>query len=204
MTHDIFLKKDEITLASDHVKAKNCLSLFLSFLKIGAVCFGGGAAMISFISAEAVEKHGWAAPEEMNDIVTVSESTPGPIAVNAATFVGCRVAGAAGAACATVGTVLPAFAIMIAVAMFMDFFKSLTVISYIFAGVRVGVIALILKAFISIVESSKKDIFYYVVFAAAFIAVAVFGVNTIAVIVCAALIGIGSAVAGIVTRRNAQ
>jgi len=83
--------------------------LFWSFFKIGALTFGGGAAMISFMSAEAVDKKKWITDEEMLDIVTVAESTPGPIAVNTSTFVGYRAAGTLGSIIATLGTVLPPF-----------------------------------------------------------------------------------------------
>lgn len=172
--------------------AKNCLQLFWSFFKIGACTFGGGAAMISFISAEAVEKKHWITNDEMLDMVTVAESTPGPIAVNTATFVGYRVAGVIGSIVATLGTVLPPFCIMMFIAAFFDFFKSISVINYMFAGVRVGVIALIFKAFVKMWSSCKKDAFYYVIFALAFAAVAVFGIGTIPVIICAGLVGVGS------------
>ena len=137
-------------MASDHVKAKNCLSPFLSFLKIGAVCFGGGAAMISFISAEAVEKHGWAAPEEMNDIVTVSESTPGPIAINMATYVGFRVAGPLGACLATLGVVLPSFIIIMLVAKYYAKFIANRFVAGAMRGLRPAAAALIAAAGVSI------------------------------------------------------
>lgn len=171
---------------------KEIFDLFWSFFKIGACTFGGGAAMISFISAEAVEKKSWITDEEMLDIVTVSESTPGPIAINTATFVGFRVKGVIGSIAATLGTVMPPFLIMLFVASFFDFFKSITVINAMFYGVRVGVIALILKAFIKMFSACKKDVFFYVMFALAFLAVAVFGISTIPVIIAAGLIGLGS------------
>ena len=91
------------------------LSVFLTFLKIGAFTFGGGYAMIPLIQREAVEKHGWVSDDDILEIVAVAESTPGPIAINAATFVGYRVGGFFGAAAATMGVVLPSFCIILAV-----------------------------------------------------------------------------------------
>lgn len=169
----------------------NCLQLFWSFFKIGACTFGGGAAMISFIATEVVDKKKWITNEEMLDIVTVAESTPGPIAINTSTFVGFRVGGVLGSIVATLGTVLAPFGIMVFVAAFFDLFKSITVINYMFAGVRVGVIALIFKAFIKMWSACKRDAFFYVMFALAFCAVT-FGVGTIPVIICAGVIGVCS------------
>ncbi len=170
----------------------NCAQLFWSFFKIGACTFGGGAAMISFISAEAVDKKKWITNEEMLDMVTVAESTPGPIAINTATFVGFRVAGVIGSITATLGTVLAPFCIMLVIAAFFDFFKSINIINFMFNGIRVGVIALILKAFLKMLSSCKKDVFFYGIFALAFCSVAIFGVSTILVIICAGIIGVGS------------
>ncbi len=173
-------------------KLKTYGELFLSFFKIGALTFGGGAAMISIMAAEAVDKKKWITDEEMLDMVTVAESTPGPIAINTATFVGYRAAGTPGSIIATLGSVTPPFIIMIFIAAFFDIFKSIEAINYMFLGVRVGVIALILKAFLKMLSACKKDAFFYVMFALAFCAVAVFGAGTIPVIISAGLIGLGS------------
>lgn len=173
-------------------KLKTCGELFWSFFKIGALTFGGGAAMISIMAAEAVDKKKWITDEEMLDMVTVAESTPGPIAVNTATFVGYRQAGILGSIAATTGTVVPPFIIMVFIAAFFDFFKSIEAINYMFFGIRVGVIALILKAFLKMFSACKKDAFFYALFAVAFCAVAIFGAGTIPVIICAGLIGLGS------------
>ena len=86
---------------------KTLLEIFLTFLRIGAFTFGGGYAMIPLIQKETVEKHGWISDKDILEIVAIAESTPGPIAVNSATFVGYRVCGFTGALCATLGVVLP-------------------------------------------------------------------------------------------------
>ena len=96
-------------------KFKNALILFVTFLKIGAFTFGGGYAMIPIIEKEICDKHKWLKGEEILDIFAIAESTPGPIAINSATFVGYKVAGFFGAFCATFGVVLPSFVISIAI-----------------------------------------------------------------------------------------
>ena len=93
-------------------KIKRILTLLGTFLKIGAFTFGGGYAMIPLIQKEVVEKHKWMTDDDILEIVAIAESTPGPIAINAATFVGYRTAGFFGAFCATVGVVLPSFVII--------------------------------------------------------------------------------------------
>ena len=103
-----------------------CLDLFLIFLKVGAVSFGGGYGMISLIRDEVVS-HGWMSEEMLMNLIAVSESTPGPIAVNVATFVGSSQAGVLGALCATVGVVLPSFFIILLIAAILQ--RSLRLIS---------------------------------------------------------------------------
>ena len=93
-------------------KTKKVFQLFLTFLKIGAFTFGGGYAMIPLIRKEAVEKNSWITDDELLEVTAIAESTPGPIAVNSATFVGYRVAGFAGALAATVGVITPSFTII--------------------------------------------------------------------------------------------
>ena len=97
-----------------------CADLMLTFMKIGLFTFGGGYAMISMISDICVEKKKWITHDEMMNVTVVAESTPGPIAINCATFVGWRQAGMAGALCATLGIVLPSFAVIYAIARFCE------------------------------------------------------------------------------------
>ena len=96
-----------------HVQLKKLWQIFAAFFKIGAFTFGGGLAMIPLIQKEAVENHGWVTDDDILEIVAIAESTPGPIAINAATFVGYRAAGILGSAVATFGTVLPSFVIIL-------------------------------------------------------------------------------------------
>ncbi len=125
------------------------LVLFLEFLKIGAFTFGGGYAMIPFIQ-ETVAKHEWLSTAEIVDFIAVSESTPGAFAVNISTYVGSQVGGFFGAVCATLGTVLPAFLIIIVIAKIYDKFKNSNTVKGAMFGLKSAVVGLIAAAVISI------------------------------------------------------
>ena len=120
--------------------------LFFVFFKIGLFTFGGGYAMISVIEDLCVEKYRWITHQDMATIVTVAESTPGPIAINAATYVGYHTAGMLGAIAATFGVVLPSFVIIYSISLFLDNFLELTLIANAFKGIKIAVGLLILDA----------------------------------------------------------
>ena len=121
-------------------------TLFLVFLKIGAFTFGGGYAMIALLENEFVEKRDWLEQKEFMDMVAIAESTPGPVAVNSATYIGYKMAGTAGAAVATLGVCLPSFGIIYLISLFFDQFLSLRLVGCAFRGIQVCVIYLILSA----------------------------------------------------------
>lgn len=125
------------------------LILFLTFFKIGAFTFGGGYAMLPLIQAEVLENE-WLTNEEIINFVAVSESTPGPFAINISTFVGMELAGILGAICATLGVVLPSFIIILIVAKFFEKFKTNKYIKGIMNGLRPAAIGLIGTAVVSI------------------------------------------------------
>ena len=125
------------------------IELFLVFLKIGAFTFGGGYAMIAMIQAEA-ERHGWLTQEELVDFVALSESTPGPLAVNMATFVGIRTGGVLGAIIATLGIVLPSFIIILIIAKCFEKYKKSKAVGGIMSGLKPAVIG---AAFISVART---------------------------------------------------
>ena len=164
--------------------------LFLTFAKIGLFTFGGGYAMLPLIEKETVDNKKWITDNELLDVVAIAESTPGPIAINAATFIGKKVGGFIGALCATIGVVLPSFIIIVAVSYFLEAFQHLKIIRYAFWGIRAGVLALILMALWSLLKKSRKDIFTYLLMAASGVAVLLFNVNAIIVISVCAVIGI--------------
>ncbi|MDO5520246.1 MAG: chromate transporter [bacterium] len=173
-------------------EAVKCSKLFITFLKIGAFTFGGGYAMIPLIRAEVVEKNEWLSNEDIVDIIAVAESTPGPLAINSATFVGCQTAGAKGAAVSTIGVVLPSFLIILILAHFLRQFEELKVIQYAFWGIRIGVLTLIINALLSMAKECPRNIVSYAIVGLAFTLVAIFGVNVIIVLILCALIGIAA------------
>lgn len=122
------------------------VELFLNFFKIGLFAFGGGYAMISLIENQCVEKKKWITHEEMMNITVIAESTPGPIAINCATFVGYKIAGMLGAIVATFGVVVPAFTIIFVISTFLDNFLEVPVIANAFMGIKVAVGVLIFNA----------------------------------------------------------
>ena len=125
---------------------ERCLELFGVFFRIGLFTFGGGYAMISLIEHEIGEKRRWIDGDELAELFAIAESTPGPIAVNSATYVGCRRAGVAGGVCATLGVVLPSFIIIYAISLMFERFMALTAVANAFRGIQVAVAFLILRA----------------------------------------------------------
>lgn len=160
------------------------------FLKIGAFTFGGGYAMIPLIEREVVEKKHWITSQDMLDIVAIAESTPGPIAINTATFVGYKTAGVLGAACATLGVVLPSFVIISLISLVLREFRELVVVQFAFQGIRAGVLALIAKALWSMYKKCPKSPLSYIIMALSFAVAAFTDVNVILIIVACALIGL--------------
>lgn len=132
------------------------MSLFFTFAKIGLFTFGGGYAMLSLIEHECVEIKHWLTPEELTDIVVIAESTPGPIAINCATYTGYKKAGIGGAVIATMGMVLPSFIIILVVSTFMDGLLQYAFVRKIFRGIRVAVGLLIIQAGITMTKKMMK------------------------------------------------
>lgn len=174
---------------------KELWKIFLTFFKIGAFTFGGGYAMIPLIQHETVNNHKWVTDEDILDIVAIAESTPGPIAINAATFIGYRVKGIPGAMAATLGVVLPSFVIILAISFVLRRFKELRAVQYAFNGIRVGVLVLMLKALFKMFKTNKKGLLSYAVIGLSFVLTAFLKVNTFLVIALCAVLGIVSAMA---------
>ena len=129
------------------------LKLFFSFLKIGMFSVGGGYAAMPLIQSEVVSGHGWLSMGEFTDLITIAEMTPGPIAVNSATFVGIRIAGVPGAFAATFGCIFPSCIIVSLLAFIYRKYKNVTVLQNILAGLRPAVVALIAGAGISLLRA---------------------------------------------------
>ena len=171
-------------------KRSRALTLFLTFFKIGAFTFGGGYAMLPLIQREIVEKRKWITNDDILEVVAIAESTPGPIAVNSATFVGYRTGGFSGALLATLGVVLPSFAVILAISVVLREFESLKAVQYAFSGIRAGVLALVLKALWSMYKQSPKNAVSYALMAIAFVLVAFLGADVLPVIIGCAAVGL--------------
>ena len=137
-------------------KSKLILTLFLSFFKIGAFTFGGGYAMLSLLENEFVEKKKWLTKDEFLDMVAIAESTPGPIAINSATFIGHKAAGVLGSALATLGVVLPSFIIIYVISLFLDAFLGFTLVANAFRGIQACVVYLIGSTGIKLFKQMEK------------------------------------------------
>lgn len=132
------------------------IDLFLTFAKIGLFTFGGGYAMISVIENNCVERKRWITHDEMMDVTVIAESTPGPIAINCATFTGYKKAGFMGALVATFGIVLPSFVVIYLISILLDNFLELTIIANAFKGIKIAVGLLILDAAITMLKKMHK------------------------------------------------
>ncbi len=139
-----------------------CLQLFLTQLKIGAFTFGGGYAMISILENEYVEKKKWLEHDEFMDILAISESTPGPIAINSATYIGYKTGGILGSVLATLGVVLPSFVIIYLISLFYDKFMTITAVAAAFKGIQACVVYLILSAGIKMFKKMEKKPLYLI------------------------------------------
>lgn len=169
-----------------------CLKLFLTFFKIGAFTFGGGYAMIPLIQRETVETNKWISDEDILEVIAIAESTPGPIAINSATFVGFKVCGFWGSFFATLGVVLPSFIIILAISFVLAEFQEVRAVKYAFNGIRAGVLALLIKAIITMFKKVKKNIAAYIVMILSFLLAAFTDINVIFVIIGCALFGIAT------------
>ncbi len=138
-------------------RTKNILGLFLTMFKIGLFTFGGGYAMLAILENEFVEKKKWTDKEDFLNMVAIAESTPGPIAINSATYLGYKRGGVLGSAAATLGVVLPSFIIIYTISLFFDAFLSLTYVAYAFRGIQACVVYLIISAGIKLFKGIKKN-----------------------------------------------
>ena len=169
--------------------------LFLTFAKIGCFTFGGGYAMIALIENACVEEKEWITHDDMMNVTVIAESTPGPISVNCATFVGYRQAGMAGAVAATLGIVLPSFLIIFGISRFLDHFLEITWFANAFQGIKLAVGILIVDAGLRMLKKMKKNAFPVIIAGSAFLVVVasdVFGfhISVIVMLTAAALIGL--------------
>jgi len=157
--------------------------------------FGGGYAMISVIENNCVEKKNWITHDEMMDIAVIAESTPGPIAINCATFVGYKIAGLAGAVVATLGVVIPSFVIILILSTFLEHFLEIPLVAKAFTGIKVGVGILILNAGITMLKKMSKAWLPRMILASSFVAMLLINVfswnfSAISMMIVAAIVSL--------------
>ncbi|MBR5460387.1 MAG: chromate transporter [Clostridia bacterium] len=145
---------------------KKALNLFFTMLKIGLFTFGGGYAMLALLENEFVSKRGWMEKDEFLDMVAIAESTPGPIAINCATYIGYKKSGVSGSVFATVGICVPSFIIIYIISVFLDGFLNYPVVEKAFRGVQVCVVYLIISAGIKMLKGLKRSLFNIVIVSA--------------------------------------
>ena len=183
------------------------LQLFWSFLQIGALSFGGGYAAMPLIQAQIVTNRAWLTMAEFADLVTIAEMTPGPIAVNAATFVGTKIAGISGALCATFGCILPSCVLVTLIAKFYLKYRSLSVLQSVLAALRPAVVAMIASAGVLILISvfwggsgvrlSETNWIMLGIFVLCFLLLRRTKLSPIAVMVLAGILNLAASLAGL-------
>jgi len=169
---------------------KEYLELFLTFLKLGCITFGGGYAMIPVVERELIKKRGWVTMEEVMDYYTIAQITPGIIAVNLSTFIGYKRKGPFGGALTTIGFVLPGVTLIILVAAFIQNFQELPVVKHAFAGIRIAVGALILDTVIKMIKGIFKDWKALIIYIAAFFLSAAYKISPMFIVLGAGIIGL--------------
>lgn len=165
------------------------LDLFLTFMKIGALTFGGGYAMMPVMRKEVVEKKNWANDDDILKILVISETTPGVLAVNSATYIGYKIAGFKGSLLATLGVIIPSLVIISIITVFITEFKELTLVQYAFYGIKAGVAVLITRAAIKLSKKVKYGIFALIIWILALISTLIFGINPIITLFVSGLLG---------------
>lgn len=169
---------------------KNLIEMFFTFFKIGAFTFGGGYAMIPLIEREVVSSKHWIEKDEFTDIIVISQSFPGAMAVNTSIFIGYKISGVKGAIVALLGTILPSFFIILIIAAFFMKFRDYEIINKAFLGIGAAVPVLVLIAVQSLSKSVEKNTRNIIVVIASVVAISLFNVHPIIVILVSAVYGV--------------
>ena len=183
--------------------------IFISLFKIGLFTFGGGYAMIALLENEYVTKRKWLEKEEFLDLVVIAESTPGPIAINASTYIGYKTAGLVGAIAGTVGMCLPSFIIIYIISLFLDSFLEISLIASAFRGIQVCVVYLILSAGIKMLKGMKRNALNTTIVSAVIICMVAFALlsvnfSSIFYILISAVVGLAVYVAGLIRGKEVK
>lgn len=188
-------------------RLKTLIKLFFTMFKIGLFTFGGGYAMLVLLENEFVTKSKWMDNDEFTDIVAIAESTPGPIAINASTYVGYKAAKTLGAIVSTVAVCLPSLIIIFVISLFFDAFLKLKYVAYAFEGIRVCVCLLILFAGVKMLKKLKKNLFNIVLLSLSFVAVLLLGffaidLSTVWFVLIGGAVGIIAYLVGLGVKRS--
>lgn len=186
---------------------KKVVTLFLSFFKIGMFTFGGGYAMIALLKNEFVMKKQWITDDEFLDMAAIAESTPGPIAINCATYIGYQVSGCRGALASTLAVCMPSFAIIYFISSFLDHFLELSYVGYVLDGIQACVVYLILSAAIQMIKGIRKTFFNLAVGITVFAFMLIFSVlavdfSTVFYILICGMIGVAGYLIRLLSRRK--
>lgn len=165
-------------------------NLYKAFFKIGICTFGGGLSMLPMLEREIVDNKGWATEDELMDYYAIGQCTPGVIAVNTATFIGCKRKGLIGGIVATAGMVSPSIIIIIIIASLITNFAHLSVVQHAFGGIRVAVCVLVFNTVLKMVKSNVKEKLAVVIVLAAFLVSAIFSTSPIIIVLIAAIAGL--------------
>ena len=171
-------------------KKYTLLDIFLTFLKIGALTFGGGYAMMPIMRKEVVEKKNWADDDDIVQILVISESTPGVLAINSATFIGYKLHGFKGSLVATIGVVLPSLITISLISMFLFQFRDVGLVHAAFLGIKSGIAVLIFQAGLKLAKKIQKNVFTYVMLSATILIALLTPISAIYLIIVGALLGI--------------
>lgn len=166
------------------------LDLYLTFIKIGFMTFGGGYAMLPILEREVVDKKKWATSEEILDYYAIGQSTPGIIAINTATFCGYKKAKNMGGLVASLGFITPSIIIITLIAGFLKNFSHIGAIQHAFSGIRIAVSALVLFSVIKMVKKNATTPFKFLIFLLTFLAIAYFDLSPVLIVIVVASLGI--------------
>lgn len=172
---------------------RQLVDLFVSFFKIGLFTFGGGYAMLPMLQREIVEKHRWVTEDDVLDYYAIGQCTPGVIAVNTATFVGVKLAGAVGGAVSTIAVVCPSLIIITIISTILRNFASYAVVQHAFVGIRVAVAALVVVSVAKLFKKGVKGALGIVIFAASLLLVFLLDLSPIWIVLAVIAVGVGKA-----------
>lgn len=166
------------------------LDLYLTFAKIGVFTFGGGYAMLPLLEREVCDKKNWASQEEILDYYAIGQSTPGIIAINTSTFLGYKMAGKIGGLVASLGFITPSIIIIVLIANFLKIYSHLTLIQHAFAGIRIGVCALVFYTVMKMTKKNADTSLKFIIFFLTFLAVAVLSISPVIIVISLGIFGI--------------